>query len=358
MTVRIAYYLPRLEASGERTLVRSIQRQLPADRYQTRLFGFVRDRSLQGDAGEDECRLSRSLSIDPFSLLQLAREIRAWQPDLLHAWGIAELGIESCWPLSRTARWRVGTVHNPAAGKGRMIPPRGSRWLKHCHRVTATSSIVGRQLEDLQPGMSLEVIPAAVEPYDGSNPGEQPGIPPSATVIAVAGFDARHEGVREALEMMELLCSVKDNLHMVLLGRAATEPWIRRFSQQLEIDSRVHLPTSGCWQQVLQEATLLLMPARSHGVSTTLLHAMAASVPVVLADTVANRSLVDESCVDFFPAGDSGQCARQVHQLLKDPARLALMAESGLKFHQSADSVCQMVEHYDAVYQEIVEAGR
>ena len=99
------------------------------------------------------------------------------------------------------------------------------------------------------------------------------------------------------------------------------------------------------------------MPARSHGVSTTLLHAMAASVPVVLADTMANRSLVDESCVEFFPAGDSGQCARQVHQLLKDPARLASMAESGLKFHESAATVRQMVERYDAVYQEIVEAG-
>jgi hypothetical protein len=34
------------------------------------------------------------------------------------------------------------------------------------------------------------------------------------------------------------------------------------------------------------------------------------------------------------------------------------MAESGLKFHESADSVHQMVERYDAVYQQIVEAGR
>jgi glycosyltransferase involved in cell wall biosynthesis len=239
-----------------------------------------------------------------------------------------------------------------------LIPARGSRWLKHCHRVTATSSIVGRKLEGFQPGLSPEVIPAAVEPYEGTATRETLGIPPAATVIAVAGSDARHEGVREALEMMELLCSVKDNLHMVLLGRAATDPWIRRFCRQLEIDSRVHVPRSGCWQQLLAEATILLMPARSHGISTTMLHAMATSIPVVLADTTANRSLVDESCAEFFPAGDSGQCARTVHQLLKDPSRLASMAESGLKFHESADSVHQMVERYDAVYQQIVEAGR
>jgi len=358
MTLRIAYYLPRLEASGERTLVRSLQRRLPPDRYQTRLFGFVTNRSLQGQAGADESRLCRSMSSDPFVLLKLAREIRAWQPDLLHAWGVSELGIEAWWPLKRITRWRVATVHNPACGNGPMMPARGTRWLNHSDRVTATSRIVGRHLESTRPGVCVNVIPAAVEPYQGDTLRQElSGIPSSATVIALAGSDARHERIREALEVLELLCAVHDNLHMVLLGPAAQAAWIPRFCRQLEIDSRVHCPSSGCWQAVLAGATLLLMPAHSHGTSTTLLHAMAASLPLVVADTPANRSLLEESCGEFFPVGDSGQCARQIHQLLKDPAQLAMMAEAGRRHFESGGNLQQMVESYDSIYQELAREG-
>jgi glycosyltransferase involved in cell wall biosynthesis len=361
MTLRVAYFLPELETSGDRTQVRLLQQGLPTDRYQTRLFGFVTDRSLQGNAEQDEFRLCRSLSIDPFPLLKMAREIRSWKPDLLHTWRVAKLGIESWWPLKNIARWRVATVHNPASGPAPLIPGRATRWLAHCHRVTATSQFMGRQLENDCPNTRLEVIPAAVERYDeehaSSSFRETLGIPSSAPCIALLGSDAHQERFRDALEMMELLCAVNDNLHMVVLGRGAKAPWIGRFCRQLEIDSRVHVPASGCWQQVLAEATLLLLPAQSRGTSTSLLHALSASLPLVLADTPANRSIVDERCAEFFPAGDSGQCARQVHQLLKDPSRLASMAEAGQVFFESLNKVQQMVTGYDSLYQDLVAGG-
>jgi glycosyltransferase involved in cell wall biosynthesis len=354
MTLRIAYYLPSLEASGERTLVRSLQRRLPQDRYQTRLFGFVKNRSLLAQAGDDEYRICRSIPGDPFVLLKLAREMRGWQPDLLHTWGVADLGIEAWWPLKSVARWRVASVHNPPYRKGSMMPARGARWLHHADRVTATSRVVGSYLESRGPGTPVDVIPAAVESYPGDFEIEPSEIPSSATVIAVAGSDAGHERIREALEVMELLCAVHENLHMVLLGPAANAAWIPRFCRQLEIDSKVHIDPPGCWQQVLAGATLLLMPSESHGVSTTLFHAMAASLPLVVADTMANRSLVDESCADFFPVGDSGQCARQVHQLLKDPGRMAMMAEAARRHYESGGNLQQMVESYDLIYQELL----
>ncbi len=354
MTQRIAYFLPGLEASGERTLVRSLQRRLPRDRYQTRLFGFVKNRSQLAQAGDGEYRLCRSISCDPFVLLKLAREMRRWQPDLLHTWGVADLGIEAWWPLKNIARRRVASVHNPPCRKGPMIPARGTRWLHHANRVTATSRVVGSYLESRGPGTRVDVIPVAVEPYPAEGGIEASGIPSSATVIAVAGSNARHERIREALEVMELLCAVHENLHMVLLGPAANAAWIPRFCRQLEIDSKVHMDPPGCWQQVLAGTTLLLMPSESHGVSTTLFHGMAASLPLVVADTTANRSLVDEKCAEFFPVGDSGQCARQVHQLLKDPARMAMMAAAGRRHYESGDNLQQMVGSYDSIYQELL----
>ena len=164
MPIRIAYYLPRMEQIGNRSQLQLLRQQLPADDFQSRLFGFVASRQQASQSDADECLIYRSHAVDPVALLRLAKALKAWRADIVHVWGPEDLGVEVRWPLKRAASLRMATLHNPPARGGRWIPAAAQRWLASCQQVTGTSHSVLKQL------------PAAIElGMQSSSPFQQSG---------------------------------------------------------------------------------------------------------------------------------------------------------------------------------------
>ena len=359
MPIRIAYYLPRMEQIGNRSQLQLLRQQLPADDFQSRLFGFVASRQQASQSDADECLIYRSHAVDPVALLRLAKALKAWRADIVHVWGPEDLGVEVRWPLKRAASLRMATLHNPPARGGRWIPAAAQRWLASCQQVTGTSHSVLKQLPAAIEGEWLPALVAEKDRDPERRLRSQVDLPPASRYLLVAGSDDRLEQLELVLQVMELLVTVHDDLQLVILGPMALADWIPRRVEQFELTGRVHLASESCdWQDLLAAASLVLQPSSSQGISTTLLHAMSAALPVVVADLPPHRELLSDDAAEFFPTGDSGQCARQVHQLLGDPARMKQLGAAARTAFESRDSLSQLVGRFEHIYSRLVAHSR
>lgn len=358
MPIRIAYVLPRLELSGNLSQIRFLQRELPVGQFETRVFGFSRT------AGDTPVSASthpvgRSSAADPFALMRLGRDIRQWQPQVVHAWGLDQAGWELYWPLRSWARLGMATVHNPPA-RGGSVFSRGARsWLKKCCHVCVTS-------ENLQAALPKERTAELIRPLVKEASGDDLATSQLAAMdvtagsrfLVLAGANDRVEELELALQVMELLVTVHDDLHLVVLGPMASANWIPRRIEQYQLNRNVHLvAASEAWQELISLASIVLVPARTYGFSTTVLEGLAAGVPVAVAERNPYRQLGGDGVVQLFPEGDSGECARKLHQLLTDEQRARELGLAGQQWFRREINTAAAVEQYQQLYRQIGRAS-
>ena len=144
---------------------------------------------------------------------------------------------------------------------------------------------------------------------------------------------------------------------------AGEGPWRKWTEQQVARQvwrDRVTFGVAHTEAEVAQElaaATVLAMPSRWEGLPYTLLEALQAGTPVVVADVGGVRDVVaDTTCAVLVPPNHPGMLAAGVAGLLRSPAERARLATAG-RGRVKVFGVQRMIDETAAVYRACFASG-
>jgi glycosyltransferase involved in cell wall biosynthesis len=323
--------------------------------------------------------LPRRWPVDPLADAQLVRHVMRLRPDVVHTWNSVPgmLGpIAANW-VRQQGRRHVGAnaVDGPrlVAGQYRIQPwpPIGEslierRFARHAVRYLSNSTAVrdwcvARGLRDQR----FTVIPPGVPPAPTS---DMPRdlllrllkLPADARLIGVVGRLVPENRVQDLIWAADLLRVLHDNLRMLIIGdgplRAQLENYARLAS---DLDHIRFLGQRRDVRRIVPHLDVLWNASENRSVSSSILEAMAAGVPVIASDVPVNRELVTHEETGYLIPGDrrSGRAdrARHTDRIFADAslaARLATASTKRIADHFGAD---KMIQAHFAMYADLVK---
>jgi glycosyltransferase involved in cell wall biosynthesis len=274
----------------------------------------------------------RSVSAIPV-LLEIRRELRAWQPQVVHVHENHDarlLALTSGYPT-------VFTVHDPVEHLGARPFTRVERWVfKRWFRRTERFVVHGQALADELPP-SVRGTPLAVIPH-GTWPRSEPLQRPETPSVLLFGRLEQYKGVEVLVEAMRLVWTRRPDVTLVVAGEGEAarlvpdDPRISlipRYISESEVDT------------LLAEASLVALPYIQASQSGVGVLAIAAGVPVVVSDLGALPELAYEPSF-VFDAGNPRALAETLIRHLDDGADVRSAVLSHAQTHFSWDRAAQM----------------
>jgi glycosyltransferase involved in cell wall biosynthesis len=253
------------------------------------------------------CRvLDQRWRLDPFAAWRLAQWLRRNSYDVLHTWD----------PVAR--------------GYSRAV-----------RRVSATPCVS----RTIAPGIST------APPSDCSREQflQEMALPKRAQLIAVAGQLLRHKRIDEAIWSFELVRTINDSAHLLVIGDGPDRPRLERFTRLASQSSAIRfLGYRPDVRQLLPHIDVFWQTGE------TLLagfEAMAAQVPLVVSDTAASRAAIQESETGYrVHWNDRAAWARQTLRLMEDPVLAKRIGGNGARQIAVQFPVSTLTETYAALY--------
>ena len=327
--------------------------------------------------------LPRRWRTDPLADFQLIRHVARLQPDVVHTWNSVPgmLGpIAVNWVRTRRGRrpLSVEPTEGPrlVAGQYRIERWPGAweslierRFSRHAVRYLSNSTAVrdwcvasglrDQRFTVIQPG--VPPAPASDVPRDELLRELQ--LPADARLIGVVGRLVPDSRVQDLIWAADLLRVLHDNLRVLIIGdgrlRSQLEQYARLASDLEHI--RFLGERSDLWR-IMPHLDVLWNGSENRSVSSSILEAMAAGVPVLASDVPVNRELVvpDETGY-LIPIGRrSGRADRARHTdcIFKDAALAARLGTAAKQSVASRLNTEQMVASHAELYCEVLKAGR
>ena len=275
---------------------------------------------------------------------RIRKLLRTWNPDVVHAHddrthalALTALAGDVEMPLVVTRRT---TAHPTALGLryGRRV----SRYVAVSREVRSALIAGGIDPE------SIDVVPPGVpipEPVSPRDWRRECGWPADSVICGVVGAMARDEGV-------EMLERIANRLHPVARERTRIVLLGGRASGRCAIDGieafRAGFVDGGT--EALAGLDVLWHPARSHGLGTAALDAMALGVPAVAFATGPLPELIEHDRSGILVRdGDIRSFAAAAGRLVRDDRRRRILAAGGLALVGRFDAR-RMVDGYTQVY--------
>jgi L-malate glycosyltransferase len=313
--------------------------------------------------------LAPRMEMDLHAAWKLARVVKRWRPDVLHAHdphGIAMAALA----LSLGSSNRGSNGAAPALVASRRVDfhlqnNSFSRW-KHrqvdCF-IAASEAIRHMLLHDGVPedrtvtvheGIDVDHVLAApvVDVHAAFF------LPHGAPVVGNVAALVPHKGQRHLIEAAHLVVQQMPDARFVILGEGELREHLERQVKEYRLEKHVLLPgfrtdVLGC----MKSFDLVAMSSVTEGLGTSLLDAMAASRPIVATRAGGIPEIVEDGLNGVLvPPRDHREMARQIVRLLGDAALRQRMGEAGLARVRKDFTVERMVERTAAVYARV--AGR
>ena len=179
-------------------------------------------------------------------------------------------------------------------------------------------------------------------------------------VIAFTGRLVPHKGI-EAL--LRALPSLPNDVALLVVGRGPTLPNLTSLARRLGVEERVRFcpnVSDADLPKFLRAADLFVFPSqnRLEGFGLAVAEAMAAGLPVVIADMPGVREVIDPGTegllVEPLIASD---IAAKVGELLGDPERLRRMGLAARRRAEERYRVPVVAAQLLSVYRSLLEAG-
>ena len=137
-----------------------------------------------------------------------------------------------------------------------------------------------------------------------------------------------HQGVDIALRAFEQVCAELPNAEFHIYGEGSAKESLVTLAEGLGLNGKVRFFKSMSVRKiakVMAEADLGVVPKRAdsfgnEAYSTKIMEFMSVGVPVVVSSTKVDRYYFDDSVVRFFESGDANALAREILDLLRNPA--------------------------------------
>jgi glycosyltransferase involved in cell wall biosynthesis len=327
--------------------------------------------------------LPRRWRIDPVADFQLVRHVARLRPDVVHTWNsvpgmLGPISVE--WARKRRSRKRL--VAEPSegtrlvAGQYRIQRWPGAwessierRFARHAVRYLSNSTAVrdwcvARGLRDQR----FTVIPPGVPAAPASDVPRaallcELDLPEGARLIGVVGRLVPASRVQDLIWAADLLRVLHDNLRVLVIGDGPLRSQLEQYARLAsDLDHIRFLGERSDLWRIMPHLDVLWNGSENRSVSSSILEAMAAGVPVVASDVPVNRELVvpDETGY-LIPIGRrSGRAdrARHTDRIFKDASLAARLGAAAKQMVSSRFNAEQMVSSHADLYCEVLKAGR
>jgi 1,2-diacylglycerol 3-alpha-glucosyltransferase len=214
-------------------------------------------------------------------------------------------------------------------------------------------------------GRAIEVIPSGVDlqrfrpDVDGQAIRAKLGLE-HARVLAFTGRLVPHKGVDL---IVRALPDLPNDVHLLVVGRGPRLPELHALARRLGVDDRVHFCADVADADLpayLRAADLFVFPSqnRQEGFGLAVAEALAAGLPVVIADMPGVREVIEpgEQGLLVEPMIQSDLVAK-IRELLDDPARRARMGREARRRAEEQFGLGTVVDRLTSLYQDLRAAG-
>lgn len=342
------------------TLVRRIDR----DRFDPHVCVLTRDGPLHAEldeAGVPVTVIGKRWTIDPIAYRKLVRTIRRIQPQVVQTWLFAGNSY------GRQAAFQAGVSRVIATERSVDLWKRWHEWAIDRHlarrteRIVVNSDAIRRYCVSHQlPSEKFTLIPNGIDVSRFDLPGDRQRLcaelqlPENARLIGLVGRLWPQKRIKDAIFAIDLLKTVRDDAHLLIIGEGPMRWHLTRFRDQLELRDRVHfLGERNDVPQLLRSIDLLWLASAYEGMPNAIMEAMAAELPVVATDISGSRDLViPEKTGYLVPVGDRAGLARWTQPLLDNPLLAREFGKAARQRIETEFPVEKMVSAYEKLYEE------
>jgi glycosyltransferase involved in cell wall biosynthesis len=185
------------------------------------------------------------------------------------------------------------------------------------------------------------------------------GVSELAPLVLYVGRLAPEKELPSLLDAFARLLPRLSRALLVLVGEGPEREKLVNHARRLGIAAQVRFAghqTIGEVRQWLQAADVFVLVSSNEGFACALVEAMAVGLPAVVSDIPANRQLIEEGTQGLCVAvGDEAAIAAALAQLLSDPVLSARMGEAGRRCVLEQYSLEQVMDRYEAMFQEVFD---
>lgn len=361
--MRVLHVINSLAAGGAERLVSELLPKLGMQGVDCRILAL----DARGDIFS-EILLSHGISVkfarpegsspySPLRVVDIAREIRRFKPDIVHA----HLGPSFHWcaiaALAMQKNALVATEH--ASENRRMSIPLAAeieRVLYRCYaRIAVVSEASGESLRRwIGLGRKrIAIIPNGID-LDRLSPGSAAAHDVVSALRGRVGIamTARLVAVKDHETAMRAIARLPAEYCLVLAGDGEEGPRLRALAINLGINDRcLFLGSRGDIPAVLAACKVYLQSSRIEGFGIAALEAMAAGLPVVASEARGLGELVTGVCLSF-PIGDYIACAESIRTLVEDGELARRRSVAGIE-RARLYSIETCAERYAELYREV-----
>ncbi|HEX2476934.1 MAG TPA: glycosyltransferase, partial [Lacipirellulaceae bacterium] len=324
--------------------------------------------------------LPRRWRIDALADIRLVRHVSRLRPDVVHTWNSVPgmLGpIAVNWARQR---WRRGRPAGEASDGIRLVAGqyRIQRWpsaveslierrfARHAVRYLSNSTAVrdwcvAGGLRDQR----FTVIPPGLPP---ARPSDVPRdvllrelqLPADARLIGVVGKLVPDNRVQDLIWAADLLRVLHDNLRVLVIGDGPLRPQLEQYARLAsDLDHIRFLGERSDLWRIMPHLDVLWNASENRSVSSSILEAMAAGVPVIASDVPVNRELVVPDVTGYLiPVGRrSGRAdrARHTDRIFSNAELAARLGDASRA--RITDQFCheKMIQAHLAMYADLIK---
>lgn len=386
--IRLLQIIPTLDRSGAEKQLVLLAAHLPRERFEVRVAVLTRSGPLADEL--DAANISWTLigkrgKIDPFAYWRLLREIRTWQPDIVHTWLFAANAY------GRAAAMQAGVSRIVAAE--RCVDPWKRRWQhaidqffapKTTRFVTNSRGVCDFYAQYNLPHERFLIIPNAViessaKPIEREVLLRQLGIiplsperlyvpvndhisaPPPLMIIGVVARLWEQKRIADLFWLAELANCSQADIHFVVLGDGPQREELLRERDERRLFRNVHfLGQRNDVASFLPCFDLLLSTSAYEGQPNSLLEGMAAARAVLATNITGHAEIITH-----------GETGYLVPELRDNAARRRGLGAAMLQLYENADlrtqlgndaqksvrekfSLASMIDAYSQFYDELM----
>jgi len=296
--------------------------------------------------------------------VELARLIARWRPDVVHAQTSA--AHSHLWLARRLLRSAPPlVVSRRVAFRVRRDPLSLLKYRTGVAHYIPISRAAARGLEAAGVRASaMTVVPSGVDvaAFRASRGDERLrhewGIERAEAVIGAVGAFEREKGHEVLLDAALSVLERRPGARFVLVGDGRLRPSFERaIARSALAGNAICVTQSAPLETILPLFDLFVLPSLEEGLSSALLAAMAAGLPIVASDVGGIPEAVTPECALLVPPGDRAALAAAIVRAVEDVVLRRRMAEASRARAELFDTRI-MTARVHEIYRRVTGAGR
>lgn len=281
------------------------------------------------------------------------RARRSFEPQIVHAHWWFPNGVVGTWLTSLSHIPLVTTLHGTDVRLARtigMAKPLFSHVLKHSAAVTAVSSWLREEAEQLAPGNNVTVAPMPVATELFSPDGQRE----SQHLL----FVGRLTGQKGLEHLLHALSAMKLHAKLDIVGDGSDRSRLQELAEELGVASRIRwhgqLPQPAL-AALYRRSTAVVVPSTDEGLGLVAVEALLCETPVVAFDSGGLRDIIQHEKTGLLvPPGDRAALARALDDLLSRDGRGADLGRAGRLYALSAFAPESSARRYAGIYRQVL----